>query len=168
MFDLSGYRQPQTDLGTALRMAFWSYVIRVDKEMEDAGFAERTHSTNYIFALYAHSGPMTISDMGRLFDVSRQAASKIVAELRNRGFVEAIPSLTDQREKVVQLTPQAMEYMDARLQLAASLDDTVRKRIGDNSFDRLKKGLRGVFEVSAGPASFDNANLYRSPKLWWP
>jgi DNA-binding MarR family transcriptional regulator len=46
--------------------------------------------------------------MGRQFDVSRQAASKIVAELRELGYVEAAASATDRREKVVKLTPKAV------------------------------------------------------------
>src|ERR1700759_2195027 len=101
---------PQTDLGQALRMAWWSYVHRIDAEMESAGYPERRFAMNYVFALYAQPGPMTISEMGRQFDVSRQAASKIVAELRRDGYVRTAPSSTDQREKVIELTPKAVDH----------------------------------------------------------
>ncbi|BBX95136.1 MarR family winged helix-turn-helix transcriptional regulator [Mycobacterium lacus] len=162
----SEFRAPQTDLGTALRMAWWSYVRRVDMEMESAGFPERNYSMNYVFALYAQPGPMTISEMGRLFAISRQAASKVVAELRERGYVRATPSVTDQREKVVELTTKATDFMTARLKVAAALDNQIRERIGDAGLDELHRGLAAIGEVATGTADFDPAKLYRSPKLW--
>jgi len=162
----SGFRAPQTDLGQALRIAWWSYVHRVDAEMESAGYPERNFPMNYVFALYAQPGPMTISEMGRQFDISRQAASKIVAELRRRGYAQTTASATDQREKVVELTAKAIEHVTARLHAAAGLDRAIRERIGDAGLDELYRVLEAVGEVSRGKADFDPANLYRSPKLW--
>ena len=160
------FRAPQTDLGTALRMAWWSYVRRIDRDMEAAGFPERSYSMNYVFALYAQPGPITISEMGRLFAITRQAASKVVGELRDRGYVQAAPSATDQREKVVELTPKALEFMTARLGAAAALDDAIRERIGDAGLHELHSGLAAVGEISMGTTEFDPANAYRSPRLW--
>lgn len=166
MIDGSAARSPQTDLGQALRMAWWSYVHRLDAEMEAAGFPERRASMNYVFALYAQPGPITISEMGRQFDVSRQAASKIVSELRGRGYVQTAASATDQREKVVELTPMAIEHVTARLRAATALDQEIRERIGDAGLGELHKVLAKVGEVSRGRTNFDPADLYRSPKLW--
>jgi DNA-binding MarR family transcriptional regulator len=109
---------------------------------------------------------MTISEMGRQFDVSRQAASKIVGELTRRGYVRAVASITDQREKVVELTPKAIEHVTARLRAAAALDRAIRERIGDAGIDQLHKVLEAVGEVSRGKAGFDPANFYRAPNLW--
>lgn len=162
----SGFRAPQTDLGQALRIAWWSYVHRIDTDMESAGFPERRFAMNYVFALYAQPGPMTISEMGRQFDVSRQAASKIVAELRERGYVEATGSTTDQREKVVKLTPKAIEHVTARLQAAAGLDRAIRERIGDAGLGELYKVLEAVGDVARGSTDFDPANFYRASNLW--
>jgi DNA-binding MarR family transcriptional regulator len=147
-------------------MAWWSYVHRIDADMEAAGYPERRAAMNYVFALYAQPGPITISEMGRQFDVSRQAASKIVAELRERGYVRAVASSTDQREKVVELTPKAIEHVTARLDTAAALDRVIRDRIGDAGLDQLYRALEAVGEVSRGKAEFDPANLYRAPNLW--
>jgi DNA-binding MarR family transcriptional regulator len=162
----SGSRSPQTDLGQALRIAWWSYVHRLDTDMEAAGYPERRAAMNYVFALYAQPAPITISEMGRQFDVSRQAASKIVADLSRRGYVRATPSPTDQREKVVELTPKAIEHVTARRQAAAALDEAIRQRIGDAGVARLHEVLDAVGEVSRGQAEFDPANFYRAPNLW--
>jgi DNA-binding MarR family transcriptional regulator len=162
----SGYGSPQTDLGQALRIAWWSYVHRIDADMEAAGYPERRSAMNYVFALYAQPGPMTISEMGRQFDVSRQAASKIVAELTQRGYVRAVASTSDQREKVVELTPKAIEHVTARLQAAGALDREIRERVGDAGLEQLYKVLEAVGEVSRGKAEFEPANFYRAPNLW--
>ena len=139
---------------------------RIDKEMEAGGFPERRFAMNYVFALYARPGPMTISEMGRQFDVSRQAASKIVAELRELGYVEAAASATDQREKVVKLTPKAVEHVTARLNAAAGLDRAIRDRIGAAGLDDLYAALEAVSAVARGGTAFDPANFYRAPNLW--
>ncbi len=162
----SGYRPPQTDLGQALRIAWWSYVQRVDNEMESAGFPERSYPINYLFALYAQPGPMTISEMGRQFAITRQAASKIVGELRQRGYVQATVSSTDQREKVVELTPKAIELVTARLRAAGELDRDIRERIGDAALGELYQTLAEIGEVATGKGVFDPVDLYRSPRLW--
>jgi DNA-binding MarR family transcriptional regulator len=160
------FRAPQTDLGTALRMAWWSYVRRIDLDMEAAGFPERSYSMNYVFALYAQPGPMTISEMGRLFAITRQAASKVVGELRDRGYLQATSSATDQREKVVELTPKALEYVTARLGAAAALDHAIRERIGDAGLEQLHSGLAAIGESAMGITELDPIDVYRSPKLW--
>ncbi len=162
----SAHGSPQTDLGQALRIAWWSYVHRIDADMEAAGYPERRAAMNYVFALYAQPGPITISEMGRQFDVSRQAASKIVAELTQRGYVRAVASTTDQREKVVELTPKAIEHVTARLRAAAALDRSIRESVGDAGLDQLHQVLAAVGEVARGEADFDPANVYRAPNLW--
>lgn len=162
----SGGHSPQTELGQALRMAWWSYVHRIDTEMESAGHPERRFSMNYVFALYAQPGPMTISEMGRQFEVSRQAASKIVAELRDDGYVLTVPSSSDQREKVIELTPKAIEYVTARRDVAAELDAAIRARLGTAGFDKLRRALDSVGELSRETTEYDPANIYRSPRLW--
>lgn len=166
MVATSGIRSPQTELGEALRLAWWGYLQLVDNETESAGFPERVYPINYVLALYAQPEPMTISDIGRQFAISRQAASKIVGELRQRGYVQTIASTTDQREKVVELTPKAIQMVAARQRAAAKLDRKIRERIGTAGLDELRKMLGAIAEVSTGQGGFDPAFLNSSPKLW--
>ncbi|KZS83682.1 transcriptional regulator [Mycobacterium persicum] len=148
-------RAPQTELGLALRIAWWSYSRRIDVEMEAAGFPDLQFPMIYVFALYSQPEPMTISQMGRQFSVSRQAASKVVADLRRRGYVHVTPSTTDQREKVVELAPKAIEYVSARLRKAAALDRAIRKRLGDDGRDELIRLLGELGAVARSKLDFD-------------
>lgn len=162
----TGHRMFQTDLGQALRMAWWSYLQRIDAAMETAGFPERNYPINYVFALYAQPGPMTVSEMSRQFAISRQAASKIVAALREREYVLVTASPTDQREKIVELTPKAIDHVTARLDAATAMDRAIHARIGDDGLDQLRRLLDEVCQAAMGEAGADPTNRYRSPKLW--
>ena len=166
MVDDIAHRSPQTVLGQALRMAWWSYVHRIDTEMETAGFPERRFAMHYVFALYAQPGPLTISEMGRQFDVTRQAASKLVAELRRDGYVQTEVSATDQREKVVVLTPKAIDYVTVRRSAAAQMDRAVAEHLGDAGLAELQRLLHALVEVATAETGYNPANVYRSPKLW--
>lgn len=161
-----GVRSPQTEFGQALRVAWWGYLQHVDDATATVGHPERDSPICYLLALYARPGPMTISDMGRLFSVSRQAASKIVADLRRRGYVKSTVSETDQREKVLELTPAAFEMVAVRPRAAAKLDKAIRERIGDARTDELQQTLEEVAAVFAGGASLDPTFIYSAPKLW--
>lgn len=162
----SSPRSPQTELGQNMRMAWWSYVTRLDADMHAAGFPERRFAMNYVFALFAQPGPMTISEMGRQFDVSRQAASKLVGELRRDGYVETEVSPTDQREKVVVLTPKAIEYVTARRRAAAELDHAIAERVGAAGLAELQRLLHAVGDVSTAGIDYDPTNVYKAPRLW--
>ena len=144
----AGEKNPQTALGHALRVAWWSYVHRLDGEMAAAGFDQRRFPMIYMFALYAEPGATTISQMGERFSISRQAASKIVAKLRELGYVTVTPSTTDRREKVVELTPRAIEFVTARGRAAVTLDAEIRSRLDDVDFDHLHRILAVVAETA--------------------
>jgi len=143
-----GARNPQTALGHALRTAWLSYVHRLDTDMHAAGFGERRYPMIYMFGLYSQPGEMTISEMGRRFAISRQAASKIVAELRDRGYVAVTPSTTDRREKVVALTSRAIEYVTTRRRAASALDAEIRAQLTDTSHDQLHSLLALIADTA--------------------
>lgn len=162
----SDVEAPQTDFGEALRVAWWSYSQRIDAELAAIGLPGREFPLNYVFALYGQPGPMTISEMGRQFAISRQAASKITAELGRLGYVRVAASRTDQREKVVELTAKAVELVTARRSAAAALDGEICERLGSAGLAELQRAMEIVGEVSMGKKRLDFGNLYRSPKLW--
>lgn len=79
----------------------------------------------------------TISRIGRELGVTRQAASKLVASLRARGYVTLRASSTDAREKVVRPTARALAYLDAHRQAVRAIDSKLRRELGDEAFNAL-------------------------------
>lgn len=155
-------------LGNALRRARASYRRHMDAELAAAGFAERRFPEGRVLAMCSGPGETTISDVGRGLGITRQGASKIVAEMRERGYLAVTPSAVDGREKILALTPRAIEYLTARRNAADSFEARLRQQIGDNEVAHLFRLLDAVAgdEPMAPDARRGDTPAIRALR-WW-
>jgi DNA-binding MarR family transcriptional regulator len=123
-------------LGDALRRAWVGYQRRLDQEMAAAGF-DRGFPDGRVLRLCARSDEVTASQIGRELGITRQGAGKIVAGLRDQGYVTLGGSPGDAREKVVTLTPRAREYLAAQHTAARRIEQELRNRVGAEAFESL-------------------------------
>jgi DNA-binding MarR family transcriptional regulator len=124
-------------LGGALRRAWVAYQERLDQEMAASGFPDRGFPDGRVLRLCARSQQVTASEVGRELGISRQGAGKIVAGLRDRGFVTLTASSADGREKVVNLTPRARDYLSAQRAAALRIEREVQAQLGAEAFESL-------------------------------
>ena len=87
-------------LGPALRRAWLGYQLRLDAAMADAGFGERRFPDGRVLRLCSGQAGSTISAIGRELGITRQGASKVVGQLRDRGYVAVADSADQQEGKV--------------------------------------------------------------------
>ncbi|HEY1569598.1 MAG TPA: helix-turn-helix domain-containing protein [Solirubrobacteraceae bacterium] len=80
---------------------------------------------------------VTISQIGRELGITRQGASKIVAGMRDRGYVTLSQSATDGREKIVKPTRRAIEFTAAQREAARRIEARIRGELGDDALDAL-------------------------------
>ncbi len=120
-------------LGPALRRAWVGYQRRLDAALEDAGFGERGFPDGRVLRV-CRDEETTIAQIGRELGITRQGAAKIVAGLRERRYVTVRTSKNDAREKIVTLTPRALEYLDAHRKAVRALDRKLRTQLGDGVF----------------------------------
>ena len=159
---------PSITLGSALRHALAGYRRRMDQELAAAGFGERRFPEGRVLRMCADSARTTISDVGRALEITRQGASKIVAGLRQRGYVEVRPSAVDGREKILTLTPRAVAYLAAIREARQAVEARLREEIGADDVDRLIRCLA----VIAGEEDGQGADLLpvspviRALELW--
>jgi DNA-binding MarR family transcriptional regulator len=73
--------------------------------------------------------------------MTRQGAGKIVTSLRDRGYVTLTASATSGREKNVQLTERATDYLAARRNAARRIEQQLRDEIGADGVDSLHRLL---------------------------
>jgi len=130
-------RSEPASLGAQLRRAWVGYQRRLDTAMAAAGFDDRRLPDARILRVCAHPAEATISDIGRELGITRQGASKIVASLRDRRYVTVVDSPTSGREKIVKLTPRALDYLAARRKAVQHIDRRLRREVGDESFAAL-------------------------------
>jgi len=124
-------------LGPALRRAWVGYQLRLDRAMADAGFGERRFPDGRVLRFCSEPTGSTISAIGRELGITRQGASKVVAHLRERGYVSVSDSATSGREKSVKLTPRGVEYLKAQRKATGAIDAQLRSELGEAGFSGL-------------------------------
>lgn len=137
---------PGTDppaLGAALARAWTGYRDRLDRELAAAGFGSGTPDGR-VLRLCSDTAEVTISEIGRELGITRQAASKIVAGLRDRGYVSLSPSPTDGREKMVRLTAHALDYLRAQRAAERRIEARLRRELGAEAFEALDRLLEAL------------------------
>jgi DNA-binding MarR family transcriptional regulator len=147
-------RPGQDALGFALRRAQAGYRRQVDEQLAAAGFGQRRFPDARVLLMCAAPGETTISDVGRGLGITRQGASKIVAGLRDRGYLDVSPSADDGREKILALTPRAVQYLQAIRDAARAIEAKLLREIGADALEQFF----GTLHLVAGeePALGDN------------
>jgi len=149
-------REPQerqrahVGLGAALRRAWIGYQLRLDEAMASAGFHDRRLPDGRVLRLCSRPDGATISEIGRQLGITRQGAGKVVAKLRDRGYVEVTASSTSGREKNVTLAERAVDYLAAQRKAARDIELQLRHEVGEEGFAslyRLLEALGGDEEV---------------------
>jgi len=133
-------------LGGALRRAWVGYQQRLDQEMAAAGFPDRGFPDGRVLRLCARSDQVTASQIGRELGITRQGAGKIVADLRDRGYVTLGSSPGDSRQKVITLTTRARDYLAAQRAGARRIEQEVTERLGAEALE----GLFALLEAFGG------------------
>lgn len=124
-------------LGAGLRQAWVGYRCRLDDALAAAGFADRGFPDGRVLRFCSRTDQATSSQIARELGITRQGAGKIVASLRDRGYVSLTASATDGREKIVELTPRAQRYLSAHRQAAREIERRLREELGPEAFDSL-------------------------------
>lgn len=138
---MSGRDERRPNLGPALRRAWVAYQRRLDAAIAEAGFGERRFPDTRVLRMCKENDEMTTSQIGRELGISRQAAGKVVGNLRERGYVSVRPSPSSGREKIVTVTPKAEEYLAAQRKAVRTIDARLRRELGDDAFDALHRLL---------------------------
>lgn len=135
----AGARSPAR-LGAALRQTWIGYRRALDAELRAAGF-EPAFPDRRVLRICSKNPAATIADIGRELGISRQGAAKIVAGLRDRGYLTMSPSPTSGREKRLSLTPLALEYLRAHRRAARRIEGRLRRAVGQDCFASLYRLL---------------------------
>jgi DNA-binding MarR family transcriptional regulator len=109
----------------------------MDRAMAEAGFGERRFPDGRVLRICSGVAGTTVSAIGREIGVTRQGATKVVADLRDRGFVAVADSTTSKREKSVVLTPRGVDYLALQGAAARSIEDQLRDELGESAFSAL-------------------------------
>lgn len=124
-------------LGRELRRAAVCVRQQVETALADVGFADWQPPDRRALFICATTPDVTISDIGRTLNITRQGAGKIVAGLRDHGYLTTAPSPADGREKTVTLTARAREFLRAQEEATVAVEAKLRALLGDEGVEQL-------------------------------
>lgn len=72
----------------------------------------------YVLHQLANDGPMMQRDLLRILQIERATLSVVVGTLARKGLIEKVPDRTDQRQKLLRMTPTGTKLWDELPDLA--------------------------------------------------
>jgi DNA-binding MarR family transcriptional regulator len=128
------------DLALLLLGGYRSLVDAATSELASRGHED--FKPIHEFALRAIvAGADSASDLGRRTSVSKQAAAKTIAVLRDRGYVVSAPDPADARRKRLEVTSRGLEVMAQGEAILDSLRSEWARQIGSAEMTRVEAHL---------------------------
>ncbi|UQZ33356.1 MarR family transcriptional regulator [Paenibacillus sp. PK3_47] len=112
------------------------------REKVNAISNERLNQTEtHILAKLELHGRLSISEISRLINISRQGAQKYINDLLAEGYVETALVEGNSRDKHVVLTPQGNAACSRMLEIKQGIEQEIAGVIGEEQVKLLKKLL---------------------------
>ena len=89
-------------------------------------------------------GPIPIGALGERMGVTQQAASKAVADLERRGYVERVAGAEDARVRSVSLTDRGRAAIEAGRRHRAALEAELAEQLGPRRVEAARRVLADV------------------------
>jgi DNA-binding MarR family transcriptional regulator len=134
------------DLPLASLFAGWAMADEVQRRIAADGMADLRFADGFVFQ-HLVPGPLAIGALGERMGVTQQAASKAVADLERRGYVERVPGADDARVRHVSLTGRGRAAIEAGRRHRAALEAELAGSLGPR---RVEAARRLLGEVAAG------------------
>jgi DNA-binding MarR family transcriptional regulator len=115
----------------------------VTMALQTAGYADLKNSEVFCLA-YIDLHGTSLVEIAERSNVSKQAASKLVAGLVARGYLSTSPAPSDARSVLVQFTTRGTELMRKSFALFEELERDYSMHVGEASYMTMKRVLRAL------------------------
>ena len=152
--------EAEDDFGILLLLAYQGFTRALHRDLEAHGLDEIHRSDGYVFRALA-DGPRRIVDLAAGLDVSKQAASQIVADMEARKLIRRSPDPLDGRASQVALTKRGRTALDAAHDFHRRFEDDLIERLGSRKAAAVRAGLQAIIDAEIDPD--ERAGLIRMP-----
>ena len=126
-------------------MAFWlafqTYQHELGAALAAAGYPDlRPADSSLVRYLYQRDG-VRVTELARLLDISKQAASQHVASFVKRGYGVHEPSPDDRREKLVRLTDRGRGARAVAIAFADQIEVELTSELGADDVRGLRRAI---------------------------
>ena len=147
-----GYELEGADLPLAALFAGWAMADEVQRRIAADGMGDLRFADGVVFQ-HLVPGPIAIGALAERLGVTQQAASKAVADLERRGYVERVTGPEDGRVRHVSLTARGRAAIESGRHHRAALQDELASKLGPRRAEGARRLLAEVAaELGASPA----------------
>ncbi len=133
-----------------LAVAYRAMTDQFHARLAELGREPLRPAHGYTFRYLASHPEATTIRLAAQLGVTKQAASKAVAELEDWGYVERRPHATDKRAQVLALTARGHEYLELADRLWAEAEEQLADVIGTERLAALDRDLRAYIAAVHG------------------
>jgi DNA-binding MarR family transcriptional regulator len=148
------------DLGILLLLAYQSFVRALHRDLAEHGIESLRPSDGYVFRALAEE-PRRIVDLADGLEVTKQAASQIVADMESRELVRRRPDPTDGRASLVELTARGRRALATARRFHSRFEADLADQLGPRRAATLRSCLESIVAAELEPD--ERAGLIRLP-----
>ena len=139
---------PPYPFGDLLALARQSWVWQIADRLELHGYADYRRSDAAVLRLLSRTHP-SISELGSMLGISRQAARKLADALERRGYARVETDQRDSRRLNVVLTGAGEAYAAAIVDVIHALNRELAARVDPEQLRAADAVLRASLEAGA-------------------
>ncbi|MFI9721995.1 MarR family winged helix-turn-helix transcriptional regulator [Streptomyces sp. NPDC052396] len=133
-----------------LAVAYRAMTDRFHARLAELGREPLRPAHGYTFRYLAAHPAATTVDLAAHLGITKQAASKAVAELQDWGYLERLPHPTDRRAQLLALTDHGRAYLRLADELWAEAEQHLAEVIGPDQLAALSQALRTYVDHTYG------------------
>jgi DNA-binding MarR family transcriptional regulator len=146
------YQAMDIDLSIASLVAGWAMADEIQRRLAADGLADLRFADGFVVQ-HLVEGPVTIGALAERLGVTQQAASKSVADLERRGYVERTADPDDRRARLVALTARGDAAIAGARRHRAALTGELAEQLGSRRAESARRLLLDVVDaLGAEPA----------------
>ena len=93
---------------------------------------------------------MHLVDLARDATLTKQAASKIVKDLKAKGYLDDIEDENDKRAKRIVYTAKGRKLIEDATTIVSELEEHYQQQLGERNYKTLRKTLLNMIELAGG------------------
>ncbi|MDC2863613.1 MarR family winged helix-turn-helix transcriptional regulator [Bacillus sp. BP-3] len=141
------------DLTSILSLSYSTLIDELHDRLSELGFGDIRPAHGFMFKRINPAGATGI-ELAEYLGITKQAVSKMVDYLEERGYVIRQTHPTDKRGKIIVLTEQGCLVMKTKEEIVAEIEQRWIEKIGAERMHMLKEDLtKLVCEATKGKLS---------------
>ncbi|PGL73196.1 MarR family transcriptional regulator [Bacillus sp. AFS055030] len=122
-------------------------LTELHQKLSERGFDDLKPTHGFLFKCILPNGA-TGNELADKLGITKQAVSKMVDYLEERGYVKRHSHPTDKRGKTIVISERGQLAIKEKEEIVAELEKSFIQKIGSKRMDNLKEDLRKVVEIA--------------------